>query len=693
MVNRAATLEPGRHDLQATTAKPFPNYAEAGPMKFAYTTGDRPLEGFTIKRGVGVGGFGEVYFATSDAGKEVALKRIARNLDVEIRGVSQCLNLKHPNLIAVYDIKYDSLGEGWVVMEFVSGDSLKDVLDRHPQGIPLNEVKFWFAGIAAGVAYLHDHGIVHRDLKPGNIFSDEGVVKIGDYGLSKFISCSRRSGQTESVGTFHYMAPEIGKGVYGKEIDIYALGIILCELLTGRVPFEGETSQEIILKHLTADPDLRNIPIRFRRVIERALFKDPAKRFRTVPDMLHALEFDTPVSGRARGEATIPSSIPPVVSAVDSARGEESEFVPSVECDQDEMVFGPVIEVIPTGIAKPPVVYPPPPQEPIAAAVASGYRRLVLWWSTANLSTPIKVVLIVAALLLLALNSEWLLPTAMTLGVLYLIYLAARSLLVGPKPVGAMAGPIPVAVASQATAPVQRRGRRERSDRTPWRERARETLARQPLGQRVAELVGSLLMAAIVSAVFCVILLLAGGRELDASVDTWTLYAWLTVTSILGSWAILTASKFWEGRAEDDVRRRFVLLMTGLGIGAMAFVLSRALLIRLTTAEMFNVLDLPREVIPRGMYGLDGGPNLAAFLAFFATLFALVRWWRQADPLRKTRFSIWGATVCVFCAMLIPWQIPWGFLLAASMTVSVQLSAPWMKPAERSRIRHDSGEI
>ncbi|MCA9233723.1 MAG: serine/threonine protein kinase, partial [Planctomycetales bacterium] len=192
----------------------------------------------------------------SDAGKELAVKRIQRNMEVEVRGVTQCINLKHPNLVSLYDIKYDDEGQAWVVMEYVSGDSLKDVLDRNPNGMPFSEVYDWFQGIARGVAYLHDQGIVHRDLKPGNIFLDGDIVKIGDYGLSKYISCSRRSGQTESVGTFHYMAPEIGKGVYGKEIDVYALGIILFEMLTGRVPFEGESSQEIIMKHLTADPDL-----------------------------------------------------------------------------------------------------------------------------------------------------------------------------------------------------------------------------------------------------------------------------------------------------------------------------------------------------------------------------------------------------------------------------------------------------
>jgi hypothetical protein len=199
--------------------------ARAAAMKFAYPSGSRPLEGYTVKRGVGRGGFGEVYFATSDAGKEVALKLIRRNLEVELRGVTQCLNLKHSNLIGLYDIRTDETGDQWVIMEYVSGESLEDTIERHPTGMPLEDALWWMRGICSGVAYLHDHGIVHRDLKPGNIFSDEGTVKIGDYGLAKFISCSRRSGQTESVGTVHYMAPEIANGRYGREIDTYARAV------------------------------------------------------------------------------------------------------------------------------------------------------------------------------------------------------------------------------------------------------------------------------------------------------------------------------------------------------------------------------------------------------------------------------------------------------------------------------------
>ena len=116
-------------------------------MKFTYASGSRPLEGYTIKRGVGRGGFGEVYFATSDAGKEVALKLIRRNLDVELRGVTQCLNLKHPNLISLYDIRTDDVGDQWVVMEYVSGESLEDVIDRSPNGMPADQALAWMHGI------------------------------------------------------------------------------------------------------------------------------------------------------------------------------------------------------------------------------------------------------------------------------------------------------------------------------------------------------------------------------------------------------------------------------------------------------------------------------------------------------------------------------------------------------------------
>ncbi len=284
-----ATAPEARDAAMDETIHHDPCSAETRPRglgRYTFASGSRPLEGYTLKRAIGRGGFGEVYYATSDAGKEVAIKLITRNLEVERRGVVQCMNLKSPHLIGIHDLRTNDEGDTFVIMEYVAGPSLANILEKHPNGLPLDEVRHWLKGLVEGVAYLHDHGIVHRDLKPANLFLEEGVVKIGDYGLSKAITQSREPGHSESVGTCHYMAPEISTGKYHKPIDIYAMGIIVFELITGRVPFDGESVGEILMKHLTSRPDLSPLPEPYRSIVGRALAKDPNLRPSRVIDLL-----------------------------------------------------------------------------------------------------------------------------------------------------------------------------------------------------------------------------------------------------------------------------------------------------------------------------------------------------------------------------------------------------------------------
>src|SRR5688572_7505114 len=253
---------------------------------FQYKHGDRPLEGYTIQRAAGRGGFGEVYYAVSDSGREVALKVVQGYEAIELRGISQCMNLKSPHLVTIFDVKHNHEGKPFVIMEYVSGPNLRQILDESPAGVGTQKAAFFLREIAKGLTYLHECGIVHRDLKPANIFYENGYVKIGDYGLSKHITTSQYSGQTVTVGTVHYMAPEIGAGKYDRSIDIYAMGALLFEMLTGTPPYIGASPTEVLMKHLSSEPDVKGVPQPFARVIQRAMNKDPNQRYKSVQEMV-----------------------------------------------------------------------------------------------------------------------------------------------------------------------------------------------------------------------------------------------------------------------------------------------------------------------------------------------------------------------------------------------------------------------
>ncbi len=301
---------------------------------YRYQHGDKPVEGYTILRGIGRGGFGEVYYAISDGGREVALKAIQQNHDIELRGVRHCINLKNPHLVSIFDVKKAADGAPFVIMEYVAGPSLRDILGRDGHGVGPEKAAYLLREISKGLGYLHERGIVHRDLKPENIFYEDGYAKIGDYGLSKYISVSRQSGQTISVGTVHYMAPEIGSGNYHQAIDLYALGIIFYELLTGTVPFNGDSMSEILMKHLTMEPDVSVLEPPFRPIVKKALAKSPAERFQSAREMVDAVFADAGLSAKVTGidpQSFMSSYHVPAGAAADAAgqlRGAETTPLP-----------------------------------------------------------------------------------------------------------------------------------------------------------------------------------------------------------------------------------------------------------------------------------------------------------------------------------------------------------------------------
>ena len=639
---------------------PHPSAAPAGPSpsaparslgRFQYASGDRPLAGYTLKRGVGQGGFGEIYYATNDAGKDVALKLIRRNLEVELRGIRQCLNLKHPHLLDLYDIRQDDRGDTWVVMEYIADKNLEDVLASRPHGMSPEEAMAWFHGIGAGVAYLHERGIVHRDLKPGNIFCDEGVVKVGDYGLSKFISCSRRSGQTESIGTVHYMAPEVANGRYGKEIDVYAMGVILYELLTGHVPFEGESVGEVLMKHLTAKPDVSMLPEPYRGVVARALEKDPALRYRSAAEILASLP---PPSGDVETFSVKPR---PVVADMD-----------------DTIVAAEAV-----------------PEEPLLHALRERWRRFRGARKESKPDTRSKTLIVVAAVILLVILGPplapfafalcvVLVPFAFTLIVLYGVY---RLVWMSARAISGRSGlPSVSTVMPAGVLPAAQFGRQ----RVGGREKAVSALVLKPPRQRLAELLGSLLGSTLVAAAMCVVMMLIESFRADAaSVPRPEQFAWLLLASVAGSWAVLIPSKFWEGARGDPMVRRFLLLVIGLGVGAAAFGLSELLMVSLPAAAGYPEPLSYR--LPSSFYAIDGRPLLMAYVACFGTLFLAIRWWLQANPLRSTRLSLWKliGSVLVAGAAAWVWQFPqpWLPMVAATISVSVQMASPWRRPGRR----------
>ena len=257
---------------------------------------------YEIIRYIGGGGMSRVYLARDMIlDRDVAIKILNYDFSNEeelkrrfMREALSATSLTHPNIVNIYDVGEDG-DFYYLVMEYVDGQTLKEYIVEHgpltpEQAIPIMEQ------LVSAISNAHYNGIIHRDIKPQNILMDhDGNVKITDFGIAMALSATVQTRTNSVLGTVHYLSPEQARGgMATKKSDIYALGIVLYELLTGKLPFSGESAVAIALKHLQEDtPSIKalfpTIPQSVENVILKATAKESIVRYQSAEEMLEDL--------------------------------------------------------------------------------------------------------------------------------------------------------------------------------------------------------------------------------------------------------------------------------------------------------------------------------------------------------------------------------------------------------------------
>ena len=268
---------------------------QAPAKKSANSSGSdvhRMLGPFLIERKLGVGGMGIVYKATyTKNGADVALKVLPLSLTVNKllvdrfnREMAILKKLKHPRIVQFYGGGSQN-GQHFYAMEYIDAGTLADLLKEKGR-LPWQQVIEFAVQICEALEYAHEHGIVHRDLKPANLFlGQDGKLRLGDFGIARDSDATALTASGSTVGTHAYMAPEqiTGKQPISNKTDLYALGCVMFEMLTGRVPFSGAASMELLLKHINELPakirtEVMDCPVFLEQVVMQLLEKHPDKR-------------------------------------------------------------------------------------------------------------------------------------------------------------------------------------------------------------------------------------------------------------------------------------------------------------------------------------------------------------------------------------------------------------------------------
>ena len=259
---------------------------------------------YEVQQKIGIGGMADVYRGKDTLlGRPVAIKILHQNFGSDQdfvarfkREAQAAGKLNHPNVVSMYDVGFDQ-GFHYIIMEYVSGCTLKEYMQHYDGQISVQEAVKITVAIAEGLEHAHTMGIVHCDIKPHNILiTDSGRVKVTDFGIARAINSAATMMFTHSVmGSAHYISPEQASGKsINVSTDIYSLGVVLYELLTGEVPFKGETPVSVALQHVqgrVVAPRIKNamIPPQLEQVVLMALEKEPGKRFGSISEMIQAL--------------------------------------------------------------------------------------------------------------------------------------------------------------------------------------------------------------------------------------------------------------------------------------------------------------------------------------------------------------------------------------------------------------------
>lgn len=301
-------------------------------MLNGHLLGDR----YQIKETIGGGGMANVYLATDTIlHREVAIKvlRLEYANDEEFiarfdREAKSATSLSHPNIVNIFDV-----GEEdhilYMVMEYVDGMTLKEYIQRNGP-LDVEEAINIMKQITSAISHAHENGIVHRDIKPQNILIDTyGQVKVTDFGIAIALSATALTQTNSILGSVHYLSPEQARGgMATKKSDIYSLGIVFFELLTGRLPFSGQSPVSIALKHLQSEtPSIRQshpeIPQSVENIVLQATAKDPFHRYRNVEEMEYSL-----VHALDSSNLHVEKFAPPV------EEGAETKAIPIITDDQ-----------------------------------------------------------------------------------------------------------------------------------------------------------------------------------------------------------------------------------------------------------------------------------------------------------------------------------------------------------------------